>query len=158
MSEQGYRHLLLAVDFTPESEVVVERAMAIRERFGARLTLLNVVEYMPPGTEYAGGAFVAEPVLPDEFKLEQELVDVAKQELDVLGERIGVPPEDRIVEFGPTGRSIEHVAKDLSVDLIIVGARDHNWLSRLFGSTSKSLLQHDICDLLAVRIPKAQKA
>ena len=153
MSEQGYRHLLLAVDFTPESEIVIERALAMRDRFGARLSLVNVVEYVPPGAEYAGGAFVAEPVLPDDFKLEQELIDVAVKELDELGERIGAPPQDRIVEFGPTGRSIEHVAKDLEVDLIVVGARDHNWLSALFGSTSRALLRHEVCDLLAVRIP-----
>jgi universal stress protein A len=157
MSEQPYRHLLLAVDFAPESQVVVERAVALRDAFGARLTLVNVVQYVPPGTEYAGGGFVSEPVLPEEFQLEQELVEIARKELDALGERIGVPAQDRIVEFGPTGRSIEHVAKDLKVDLIVVGARDHNWLSNLFGSTSRSLLRHEVCDLLAVRIEPGAK-
>jgi len=158
MSEHAYRHLLLAVDFAPESEVVVERALAMRERFGARLSVLNVVEYVSPETELAGGAFMAEPTLPTDLDLERELVDVARRELDSLGERIGVPPQDRIVEFGPTGRSIEHVAKDLGVDLIIVGAPDHNWLGRLFGSTSRALLRHEVCDLLAVRIPQARDA
>ncbi|MGB5834419.1 MAG: universal stress protein [Thiohalocapsa sp.] len=157
MSEHVYRHLLLAVDFAPESEIVIERALALRDALGARLTLINVVEYVPPGTEYAGGAFVAEPVLPEEFQLEQELIEVAVKELDLLGERIGVPPGDRIVEFGPTGRSIEHVAKDLAVDLIVVGDRDHNWLTNLFGSTSRSLLRHEVCDLLAVRIASKSK-
>lgn len=156
MPENAYRHLLLAVDFAPESEVVVERALSMRERFGARLTLLNVVEYVPPEAELAGGAFMAEPALPMDLNLERELVDVARNELDALGERIGVPPEDRIVEFGPTGRSIEHVAKDLGVDLIIVGARDHTWLGDLFGSISRSLLRHEVCDLLAVRISKRE--
>jgi universal stress protein A len=153
MSERGYRHLLLAVDFAPESEVVIERALMMRERFGARLTLVNVVEYVPPGTDYAGGAFVAEPVLPDNFELEQELLDVAKQELDALGERLGVPPQDRIIEAGPTGRSIQHVARDLGVDLLIVGVHERSWLGRLLGSTPKALLGHEVCDMLAVRIP-----
>lgn len=153
MSRQTYRHILLAVDLAPESDLVIERALATRDAFGARLTLVNVVEYVPPGNEYAGGAFIAEPVMPEEFRLEQELIDVAAKELDALGERIGVPPADRIVEFGPTGRSIEQVARDLDVDLIVVGAHDHNWLSNLLGSTSRALLRHDVCDLLAVRIP-----
>ncbi len=154
MSTDGYQHLLLAVDFSPESEVVIQRAVQIRDRFGARLTLVHVVEYVPPGTEYAGGAFLAEPVLPDDFALEQELIDVAAREVDSLGERLGVPPGDRIIESGPAGRSILHVARDLGVDLIIAGARDQNWLSGLFGSTSRSLLKHEVCDLLAVRIPR----
>ncbi|KAA6185264.1 universal stress protein [Thiohalocapsa marina] len=152
--DQGYRHILLAVDFAPESEVVTQRALTLRARFDARLTLVNIVDYVPPGADYAAGAFVAEPVLPEEFQLEQELIDVARRELDRLGERIGVPPEGRIVEFGSAGRSIEHVAKDLGVDLIVVGARDHNWLSSLFGSTPRTLLRHEVCDLLAVRIPQ----
>lgn len=156
MSEQGYRHLLLAVDFAPESEIVIERALMMRERFGARLSLINVVDYVPTGTDFAGGAFVAEPVLPDDFELERELLTVAQREIDALGERIGVPPEDRVIEAGPTGRSIQHVARDLGVDLIVVGVRDQGWLGRLFGSTSKALLRHEVCDLLAVRIAEAE--
>jgi len=157
MSEQGYRHLLLAVDFAPESEVVIQRAVMMRDRFGARLSLVNVVEYVPPGTDYAGGAFVAEPVLPDEFELEQELLEVARQELDALGERLGVPPADRIIEAGPAGRSIQNVAHDLGVDLLIVGVHERSWLGRLLGSTPKSLLTHDVCDMLAVRIESSAR-
>lgn len=153
MSEQGYRHLLLAVDFTPESALVIARALAMRERFDARLTLVNVVDYVPPATDFAGGAFIAEPVLPEDFHLEQQLLEVARQELDALGERLGVPPEDRILEAGSTGRSIRHVALDLGVDLIIVGVHDQGWLGQLLGSTSRALLKHEVCDLLAVRLP-----
>jgi len=152
MSEQGYRHLLLAVDFAPESEVVIERAVMLRDRFQARLSLVNVVQYVPPGTDYAGGAFVAEPVPPDDFQLEQELLELARQEMDGLGGRLGVPPEDRIIEAGPTGRSIEHVARDLGADLLVVGVHERSWLGRLLGSTSKSLLTHEVCDMLAVHI------
>lgn len=151
-SAPGYRHILAAVDFTPESEPVVQRAQTLRERFGARLSLVNVVEYVPPATEYASGAFVAEPLLPDDYKLEQQLIDVARAELDALGERLGVPAVDRIIESGPTGRSIRHVAEDLGVDLIVVGVHDQGWLGQLLGSTSKALLRHEVCDLLAVRL------
>jgi universal stress protein A len=152
MTETGYRHILLAVDFTPESEAVIERALMLRERFGARLSLVNVVDYVPPGAEYAGGAFVAEPVLQDDAKLERELLEGAQREIDALGERLGVPAEDRIIEAGPTGRGIQHVARDLQVDLIVVGVHERNWLGRLLGSTPQSLLRHEVCDVLAVRL------
>jgi universal stress protein A len=152
MSSNGYQHLLVAVDFAPESKVVIDRALMMRERFGARLSLVNVVEYVPPGTEYAAGAFVSEPILPDDARLEHELIEVAKQEIDALGERIGVAPEDRIVESGPAGRGIQHVARDINADLIIVGVHERNWLGRLLGSTPQSLLKHEVCDVLAVRL------
>jgi universal stress protein A len=152
VSDSDYRHILLAVDFAPETEIVIQRALSLRKRFNARMTLLNIIEYVAPESELAGGAFMTEPALPMDMDLERELVDVARRELDALGERIGVPPEDRIVEFGAAGRGIEHVAKDLGVDLIVVGVRDHNWLTNLFGSTSRTLLRHEVCDLLAVRV------
>lgn len=155
MSSKGYQHILVAVDFSPEMDVVVGRALMMRERFGARLSLVNVVDYVPPGTEYAGGAFVADPILPDDVRLEQDLIEVAQKEMDALGERLGVDTDDRIVESGPTGRGIQHVARDVKADLVVVGVHERNWLGRLLGSTPQSLLKHEVCDVLAVRLDDA---
>lgn len=152
MSSNGYTHILVGVDFAPESEVVLERAVMMRDRFDARLSLVNVVDYVAPGTEYAGGAFVAEPILPDDGRLEKELLDLAQKEIDALGERLSVPAPDRIIESGPTARSIQHVARDIGADLVIVGVHERNWLGRLLGSTPQSLLKHEVCDVLAVRL------
>jgi universal stress protein A len=156
MAITPYRHLLVAVDFAADSEPVIDRALEMRDRFGARLTVLNVVEYVPSGGEYAGGAFMTEPLVAQDVELEKELLETAAQEMDLLGERIGVGPEDRLIESGPAGRSILRVAEDLGVDLIIVGAHDQDWFSRLFGSTTKTLVAREPCDLLAVRIPKPE--
>ncbi|MBK5941527.1 universal stress protein [Halochromatium roseum] len=152
MSSKGYTHILVGVDFSPESEVVLERAVMMRDRFDARLSLVNVVDYVAPGTEYAGGAFVAEPILPNDGRLEKELLELAQKEIDVLGERLSVPVQDRIIESGPTARSIQHVARDIGADLVIVGVHERNWLGRLLGSTPQSLLKHEVCDVLAVRL------
>lgn len=152
MFNHGYTHILVAVDFTPENEVVVQRALMMRDRFHARMTLVHVVEYVAPGSEYAAGAFVAEPILPDDGRLEQELVEIARKEIDALGERMGVETADRIIEIGPTGRGIQQVARDIQADLVIVGVHERNWLARLLGSTPQSLLKHEVCDLLAVRL------
>ena len=38
-----YRHLLVAVDLSPESLQVVERARRLRDQCGARLSLVHVV-------------------------------------------------------------------------------------------------------------------
>lgn len=152
MSSNGYRHILVGVDFAPESETVLARAVMMRDRFEARLSLVNVVDYVAPSTEYAGGAFVAEPILPDDGRLEKQLLELAHKEMDALGERLSVPVQDRVIESGPTARSIQHVAQDIGADLIIVGVHEHHWLGRLFGSTPQSLLKHEVCDVLAVRL------
>jgi universal stress protein A len=152
MSRNGYTHILVGCDFAPESELVLERAQLMRDRFQARLSLVNVVDYVAAGSEYLGGAFIAEPIVPDDGRLEKELLDLAHKEIDALGERLLVPAQDRIIESGPTARSIQLVARDIGADLIIVGVHERNWLARLFGSTPQDLLKHEVCDVLAVRL------
>ncbi len=145
MSAADYEHLLLAVDFAPETEAVVERALQLKERCQARLTLLHVVEHLP--MSYSGDL-----VLPDDFDLEQELLEVAKKQMAALGERMGVGAENRHIELGTTGRTILRFASDLDVDLIILGSHGRHGLAALLGSTARSVLNGASCDVLAVRI------
>lgn len=145
MSDSAYRHLLLAVDFSPETEAVVERARQLREECGARLSLLHVVEYLPM-------AYSGDLVLPDDFDLEQELLEVAKKQMRVMGERLGVPEADRHIEIGGTGHTILRVAEELSVDLVVLGSHGRHGLAVLLGSTARSVLNGAKCDVLAVRI------
>lgn len=145
MSDSAYQHLLLAVDFAPETESVVERARQLREECGARLSLLHVVEYLPM-------AYSGDLVLPDDFDLEQELLEVAKKQMIALGERLGVPEAERHIEIGGTGHTILRVADELAVDLIVLGSHGRHGLAVLLGSTARSVLNGAKCDVLAVRI------
>ncbi|MEA3276638.1 MAG: universal stress protein [Pseudomonadota bacterium] len=145
MTAAAYRHLFLAVDFAPETEPVVARAQQLKEHCQARLTLLHVVEYLPM-------AYSGDLVLPDDFDLEQELLEVAKKQMAVLGERLGVPPEDRHIELGSTGHTILRLADELEADLIIIGSHGRHGLAALLGSTARSVLNGANCDVLAVRM------
>jgi universal stress protein A len=137
--------MLLAIDFAPETELVIERAQQLKEHCQARLTLLHVVEYLP--MSYSGDL-----VLPDDFDLERELLDVAKKQMLELGERLGVPAEDRHIELGATGRTILRLASELQTDLIVLGSHGRHGLAALLGSTARTVLNGAACDVLAVRI------
>jgi universal stress protein A len=145
MNAAPYENLLLAVDFAPETESVVARAQQMREQCRARLTLLHVVEHLP--MSYSGDL-----VLPDDFDLEQELLEVAKKQMEVLGERLGVAAEDRHIEIGATGRTILRLAAELKADLIVLGSHGRHGLAALLGSTARTVLNGAACDVLAVRI------
>lgn len=145
MAISEYRHLLLAVDFSPETESVLQRALQLRERCQARLSLLHVVEYLPM-------AYSGDLVLPDDFDLEQELLEVAKKQMTALGERIGIAEADRHIEIGGTGHTILRVAEDLRADLIVLGSHGRHGLAVLLGSTARSVLNGARCDVLAVRL------
>jgi universal stress protein A len=148
MSVRDYEHLLLAVDFAPETEHVVERAAQMREQYGARLSLLHVVEYLPM-------AYSGDLVLPDDFDLEQELLEVAKKQMAALGDRLTVPDGDRHIEIGGTGHTILRLAEEARVDLIVLGSHGRHGLAVLLGSTARSVLNGAKCDVLAVRLKES---
>ena len=142
---EDYRHLLVAVDLTGESDQVVERALALREKCGARLSLVHAVEYVPM-------AYSGDLALPDDYNLEQELLEAARRRMQALGERIGVPEEDRYVVPGAAAREIVHIVQERGMDLIVLGSHGRHGLSMLLGSTANAVLHHAQCDVLAVRI------
>jgi len=97
-------------------------------------------------------AYSGDLVLPDDFDLEQELLEVAKRQMRALGERLGVPETERHIEIGGTGHTILRVADELAVDLIVLGSHGRHGLAVLLGSTARSVLNGAKCDVLAVRI------
>jgi universal stress protein A len=147
-----YRHILLAVDFEPESEPVVARARSLRDLFSARLSLLHVIEHVPPAAEYMPLGFAGEVSSPDDLTLEDELIEVARRQMDTLGEQLGVPETDRLIRVGPTGHTIDEVAGEIGADLILIGSRGRHGLLGLFGSTAKAVLRSLKCDVLCVRL------
>jgi universal stress protein A len=157
MNTQDYQSILLAVDFEQESEPVVARAQRLKTVLGARLYLLHVVEHIPPALEYVPVGYAGDVTVPDNLELEEELLAIARRELDVLGERLEVPSTDRLVRVGPTGRTIDEVAGELAVDLVVIGSRGRHGFMGLFGSTARTVLRNLTCDVLCVKIDEEDR-
>jgi universal stress protein A len=155
MDTHDYQRLLLAVDFEKESEPVVARAQRLTSLLGARLFLLHVVEHVPPTMEYMPVGYAGDVAVPENLDLEEELLAIARRELDVLGERMAVPIADRLVRVGPTGRTIDEVAGELGIDLVVIGSRGRHGFLGLFGSTARAVLRNPTCDVLCVKIEEA---
>ncbi|RKT46052.1 universal stress protein [Thiocapsa rosea] len=155
MDNHDYQSLLLAVDFEKESEPVVARAQRLKAALGARLYLLHVVEHVPPTMEYMPVGYAGDVAVPENLDLEEELLAIARREIDSLGERLDVPIADRLVRVGPTGRTIDEVASELDVDLVVIGSRGRHGFLGLFGSTARSVLRNRSCDVLCVKIDEA---
>jgi universal stress protein A len=144
-----YTHILLAADFNQESDIVVKRAKALAETFGAKLSLVHVLE--PISIAY-GGEF---PV--DLGDLHKELEKQAEVQLAHLGEQLGVAAENRYLEVGITEKEILRVAKTKGADLIVMGSHGRHGLALLLGSTANAVLHHAEIDVLAVRVGHKKK-
>ncbi len=142
----AYRHILLAIDFTPAAYQVVQR---VRLLLGeeTKLTVLNVVEYaLPLGF---GDDFTPMPNLLVE---ESMLLEKAKESLSRFVDKAGLAYAEQMIKVGGTQNEIIQVAEQKNVDLIILGSHGRHGISLLLGSTANGVLHHASCDVLAVRI------
>lgn len=140
-----YRHILVAVDLTPDSRRVLARALPVAERNEhAKISVIHALE--PLGFAYGGDM----PM--DTHDLQDQLDQHARKQLAALAGPLGIAPEDQHVVIGVADDEIHHFAQVHGVDLIVVGTRGRTGLALLFGSTSSSVLKGAKCDVLAVRV------
>lgn len=140
-----YTHILVAVDFSENGASICERAGELRQLYGARLSFVHVVEYMPmeAGSELLMGS---------DFNLEQQLAESARTRLADYAKQFGVDGASQYVEIGSTKSEITRLAVELQADLIVVGSHGRHGLALLLGSTANAVLHAAPCDVLAVRV------
>lgn len=140
----GYKNILLVVDLSEDSRVIGERAKSVAAAYGAQITLLHVVEYVP--VEPMG-----EALLPT-VQIESELVDRARTKLAELARDLGLESSKQLVETGSIKAEIIRTAQKLASDLIVLGSRERHGLALLLNFTEDAVLHAAPCDVLAVRL------
>ena len=142
-----YNNILVAVDLTPESRLVVSRASEIAQHYGADLTLIHVVEPLVTMEDYE-----LAPALP--LEVEKTLEQRASQYLDSLAGKLEPGGANTVVKIGAPKRELLHYARDNNIDLIVIGAHGRHGIATLLGSTANAVLHGTQCDVLCVRVGK----
>lgn len=146
-----YRRILLAVDLTPDSLIVGQRAQALAAALGAALEIIHVVEPVPIVAPIPPDA-----VAPDIVTTESEMIDLAEEQIEGLAQQLGVPETCWSVVMGDTKSEIVRAAADGKMDLIIIGSRQRHGLAFLIKPTEEVVMHKAPCDVLAVRLPEEQ--
>ena len=141
-----YRKILVCLDLTEESEKIAGRAKALAATFGAELTLLHVVEYVP--VEPMG-----EALLPA-VQIEGELAERARVRIAELATRLGLADCEQLVHTSNIKNEVVRIAQTRAIDLIVIGSRERHGVSILFNFTEDTVLHAAPCDVLAVRLQK----
>ncbi|MDQ6792314.1 MAG: universal stress protein [Candidatus Dormibacteraeota bacterium] len=138
------RELAVAVDASPPSREGLRLAADIARRTGARVTVVHI-RHAPALEEMgaeAGGISLEETLAGVEQAARQDAMDIFGEAS--AGWRF-------VVRTGSHGRDIE-AAKELEVDLIIVGSKPHSTLHNLvLGSTARYLVAHSPVQVLVAR-------
>jgi universal stress protein A len=143
---ENYKHILLAVDFYENDNIVADRAKDLATRYHANLSIIHVVDSMPITSSGYGMD------IPFDYDLTNELMAAAKLKMAKLAESLAIQENNIWLEVGSPKQEIIRIATEQHVDLIIVGSHGRHGLALLLGSTANSVLHHALCDVLAVRL------
>ena len=141
----AYKHVLVTLDLSNEAQQVVARGQDIAAQYGAKLSLIHVVEPVIVDNSYD-----LMTSLPAE--LDNSLVERAKTFLANIAKQSNLGAVEQIVTLGSTRSEIFRVAQERAMDLIVIGTHGRHGVGLLLGSTANAILHGTPCDVHAVRI------
>lgn len=141
--------ILVPVDFSPPSDRAIRYATTLANKFGARVSLLHVVD-----DPFVTGAWQAEAFIANIPELLTELMMSARTHLGELKRDLAAHGfiVDTAVITGPPARAIVEHASAGHFDLIVMGTHGRTGLSHaLLGSVAERVVQKAPCPVLTVR-------
>jgi universal stress protein A len=142
----GYTKILVAVDLSEDSPIVVDKALALAKQSAAEVHMVHVMEPIAVG-------YAVEVTSIDIEGLHAEASKHSRNTLLEMGGNLGIPNHRLHNVLGQPAREIRELAKELNVDLIVMGGHGKHGWDLIFGSTSSGVTHGVSCDLLIVRIP-----
>jgi universal stress protein A len=146
------RHILAPTDFSDYAKKALSDALELAQTFGAKLSLLHVVEPSP----YLDG-LIPSPTGADLLSdLERQAsAELARVLPDTQEAKITVT---RAVAIGSPSQKIVETAEAEHVDLIVMATHGRTGLSHLLiGSVAERVVRTAPCPVLTIR-PPAEKA
>lgn len=138
------KEILVPIDFSEVSDEALEFAKVIAEKFHAELHVLHV----------ADDPLLNAPTTSDTFR--EDEISKSKKQLEELFDdedrrRFHVIP---VVRCGPATETILEYIAEVTVDLIVMGAKGRSALaSMLMGSVAEDLMKKAPCPVVTVRQP-----
>jgi universal stress protein A len=146
------RHILAPTDFSDYSKKALSDAFELAQTFGAKLSLLHVVELPPYPLEGFAPPAVSADLLSDlERQASAELARVLPEARQATIE------VTRAVAMGAPSQTIVETAEAAHVDLIVMATHGRTGLSHLLiGSVAERVVRTAPCPVLTIRPAAAQ--
>lgn len=141
-----YRNILVSLDLDDQTDLDVTLARAVEMVQAGKGTRLHVLTVLPPfGMSIVGSFF------PKDFER-----DVSRKLLERLKEMVDPRlPEgmrcQHIVGEGSVYETVLRVSREVSADLIVIGAHRPDLADYLLGPNAARVVRHASCSVLVVR-------
>ena len=137
LSHIAISNILLATDFSPESQNALQCALSLARRYRTKLFLAH-----------------ATPSLWVELT---DLTDAKRHEGEVKMAQLESPeglknlPHKTIVETGEPWQVLSHLVREENVDFVVMGTHGAGGMNKLFvGSTAEQVIRHATCPVFTV--------
>ncbi len=155
------KQLIAAIDFSKNTDTVLEQAATLAKALDAKLWILHVasdemqamafestqfVGYAPEFANMPGDVQLARDLSAEEFKREhRQLLEISSNL-----RKAGANAQAMLLK-GDAARLILEKADELAADLVVVGSHGHGLLHKVFlGSVSEAVIRHARCNVMIV--------
>jgi nucleotide-binding universal stress UspA family protein len=143
------KHILVPTDFSEGAEHALEYACELARALGAEIHLLNVVGIPALGVPELGVALTS-------AMIDQLVVDNQTALDEIARTRCTAPLGQVLIKAGDARDMITQTARELGVDLIVMGTHGRRGISRaLLGSVTEAVVRSAPCPVLTVRLREA---
>lgn len=136
----AYKHILVAVDLSPESKVLLDKAVSMAKPYDAKVSMIHVdVNY---SDLYTG---LIDVNLGD---MQQRITDETRGALKKLSAEANYPIQETLSGSGDLGQVLVDAIKKYDMDLVVCGHHQDFW-SKLM-SSARQLINTVHVDMLIV--------
>jgi nucleotide-binding universal stress UspA family protein len=145
------KKVLIAMDYDETSKKVAEEGFSIATAMNAETILLHVVS--------ADSVYYSAYTYMFEFQVEvlNDLKVSTQIFLDKVKKHLGDQSIQTVLKEGDIADNILKTAKELDVDMIVIGSHSRKWLETIFlGSQAQSVLERTSLPLLIIPTKKSE--
>lgn len=143
----SFQKILVPIDFDETSEYALDRALALSQKLGAKVTVVHV--YNLPVYNFPDGSYIPTAEVAESVRIG------AQRELDAFLEkrRVSGAALDGVLREGRAVDEICAAAKEIQADLIVMGTHGRGLLGRaVLGSVAQGVLRESPIPVLTVRL------
>lgn len=136
----SYKHILVAIDLTEESKVLIDKAVALAKPLDAEVSFIHIdVNY---AEMYTG------LIDMNLTETQNHAMEESRKQLEEMAEHASYPIKHTLVGSGDLGYELKDAIAQREVDLVICGHHQDFWSTIL--SSTKQLLNSVSVDMLVI--------
>lgn len=159
MKTNQIKHVLIAVDYDPTAQKVVEQGYSLAKSLGAEITLLHVItdSMYYTSTEFSPVLGIGGYIETYQIQMDttEGLRNAAQHFLDKTKRHLEDENIRTIVFEGDIADTILETANELKADIIVMGSHSQKWLENiLVGSVTEEVLKQTRIPLFMIPTKK----